>query len=59
MSTVADRYTTPIFDKLKAETPELELPTAVGLTYEECVEHATTHKTEPKGEEDGTQDESS
>lgn len=52
MSTVADRYTTPIFDKLKAETPELELPTTVGLTYEECVEHAT-NKTEPKDEENG------
>ena len=39
-STAAALETTPIFDALKAETPELDLPTSAGLTYEECVEHA-------------------
>lgn len=31
---------TPVFDEVKAEYPDLEIPTCVGLTYEECVEHA-------------------
>jgi hypothetical protein len=37
---MTDREVTPIFDQLKTEMSELEFPTCVGLTYEECVEHA-------------------
>lgn len=46
-SSIADRETTPIFDQLKSETPELEIPTSAGLTYEECIKHTTVPITEP------------
>ena len=54
MSTVADRYSTPIFDQLKTEMPELDIPASPGLTYEECVEHAKPSPEPKDEEEDGT-----
>lgn len=39
---------TPIWDEMIANKPDsLDIPTAVALTYEECVEHATAPKVEP------------
>lgn len=63
MSSVTDQETTPIWDTLYEEMPEVEIPAMVGLTYEECVQYATTPRLVPVPDEsegtDGTQAENS